>query len=70
MNPINRNNVSTLVQLSRLRVRSFFLSNIFHVIAFQQWSIIFGLAISSFDDVLLAVAICRLLSLRQTAFEE
>ncbi|KAF8347263.1 hypothetical protein F5887DRAFT_1174971 [Amanita rubescens] len=35
-----------------------------------RWSIIFGLAISSFDDVLLAAAICHLLSLRQTAFEE
>jgi len=35
-----------------------------------RWSIIFGLSMSSFDDFMLAVAICHFLALRRTTFEE
>ncbi|KAF8347265.1 hypothetical protein F5887DRAFT_1072778 [Amanita rubescens] len=35
-----------------------------------RWSIIFGLSMSSFDDFMLAIAICHFLAIRRTTFEE
>ncbi|KAF8347264.1 hypothetical protein F5887DRAFT_1281356 [Amanita rubescens] len=67
--------ISILVLLAVYAAGFTFLVELYSVSTLPQlsqlrWSIIFGLSMSSFDDFMLAIAICHFLTIRQTAFEK
>ena len=67
----NRYTVSWFSQLNQIRVWSFFSYSLrLSDAVADQWSIYLGLSLSTFNDFMLAAAICHLLSLQQTTFAE